>query len=168
VQRFARLDDGDETTFDLNAEVTAAVRMIRGQVGKGQTLELVLGAVAPLRGRPSQIAQVVVNLLLNAIQAAPELGRIDVRTRQEGQEAILEIEDDGPGMSDETRRQIFQPFFTTKAVGRGTGLGLAVSHGIVRSHWGQIEVRTQLGKGTCFLVRLPVPAPNPDLKSLAA
>jgi signal transduction histidine kinase len=168
VQRFARVDDGIEATFDLNFEVSAALRMLKGRVGKLQALNFTLGTIAPLRGRSSQIAQVVVNLVLNALQAASEEGRIEVRTRQEGQEAILEVEDNGPGMSEETRRNIFQPFFTTKAAGKGTGLGLAVSHGIVKSHRGQIEVQTQLGKGTCFSVRLPLGAPNPDLASLAA
>jgi signal transduction histidine kinase len=105
-----------------------------------------------------QINQVLVNLVVNAIQAMRDGGTLTVETRA-GKRAIrLCVEDTGIGMSEELRKQIFLPFFTTKDLHEGTGLGLAVVHGIVTSHGGTITVRTKEGKGTRFVIRLPLKA----------
>jgi signal transduction histidine kinase len=102
--------------------------------------------------------QVLVNLVVNAIQAMRDGGTLTVETRA-GKRAIrLCVEDTGIGMSEELRKQIFLPFFTTKDLHEGTGLGLAVVHGIVTSHGGTITVRTKEGKGTRFVIRLPLKA----------
>jgi signal transduction histidine kinase len=107
-----------------------------------------------------QINQVLVNLVVNALQAMPEGGTLTVETRA-GEKAVrLSVEDTGVGMSDELKKQIFLPFFTTKDVHEGTGLGLAVVHGIVTSHGGTITVRTKEGRGTRFVIRLPLKAPE--------
>ena len=138
-----------------NREVAAAVRMAQVPSKFGCRVELDLGEVPRLFGRPQQIVQLVVNLVVNAGQASGPTGHVRVSTRQEPDAVVLAIEDDGAGMAPETRARLFTPFFTTKRVGEGTGLGLAVVHGIVKAHGGSIEVRSELGKGSTFTVRLP-------------
>jgi signal transduction histidine kinase len=109
---------------------------------------------------PGQINQVIVNLVVNAIQAMPEGGTLTVETRATGKGISLRVEDTGTGMTEEMANQIFLPFFTTKDINEGTGLGLAVVHGIVTSHGGRIEVETKVGKGTRFLIQLPLTNPE--------
>lgn len=105
---------------------------------------------------PSQLQQVLVNLVVNAVQAMPYGGTIRLGTEVAGDMALLSVEDTGCGMDEETSRRAFLPFYTTKDVSEGTGLGLAVVHGIVTSHGGSIEVDSRVGRGTRFEVRLPL------------
>jgi two-component system sensor histidine kinase PilS (NtrC family) len=102
---------------------------------------------------PDQIRQVLWNLLVNACQASAT-ARVTVRCRSEPGGAILEVEDDGPGIAPEDLPQIFTPFFTTKA--SGTGLGLATVQRLVDAHGGSVSVRSGPGQGACFTVHLPV------------
>jgi signal transduction histidine kinase len=99
---------------------------------------------------------VIVNLVINALQAMPRGGRLTIHTHPEGDHVVLTIEDTGTGMSEEVVKQIFTPFFTTKEVGLGTGLGLPVVHDIITSHGGTIRVDTQIGSGTRFEIRFPI------------
>lgn len=105
---------------------------------------------------PAQIGQVVLNMLLNAIHAITPPGVIDVVTRSNGRFVELIIADSGKGIPPEHLTKIFDPFFTTKDMTKGTGLGLAVSYGIIKKHGGDIEVQSTEGKGTTFTVRLPI------------
>lgn len=107
-----------------------------------------------------QIHQVLVNLVVNAIQAMPEGGRLLLETLTEDGDIVMAVEDTGVGMTRDVVSQIFYPFFTTKDVDEGTGLGLAVVHGIVTAHGGRVDVRTAPGEGTRFEVRLPVAGPE--------
>jgi signal transduction histidine kinase len=109
--------------------------------------------VAGVTGR---IDQVLMNLLLNAVQASPRGGTIRVRTRRDNDWGRLEIEDKGEGIPDEVVSRIFDPFFTTKPVGEGTGLGLAICYRIIEGLAGRIEFKSRPGKGTTFIVRLPL------------
>jgi len=105
---------------------------------------------------PNQIKQVVTNLVLNAIQSMPKGGELTIGTRHGGDSAILYIEDTGCGIPEEKIGKIFMPFFTTKDVGQGTGLGLSVVYGIVKSHKGDIKVSSETGKGSKFEVSFPL------------
>jgi PAS domain S-box-containing protein len=109
---------------------------------------------------PTQLAQVLLNLMVNAFQAIEAArrpdGRIDIRTERLGTEMLIEINDNGVGIKDEHRSRLFDPFFTTKPVGEGTGLGLAISHHIVTAHGGRIEVASKPGLGASFQVFLPL------------
>jgi two-component system NtrC family sensor kinase len=104
----------------------------------------------------SQLRQVVLNLAVNALQASEPGGEVHVFLRGEGGCAALVVADAGRGMSEEVQRQVFVPFFTTKDVGQGTGLGLSVVHGIVTAHGGTIQVESALGRGATFRVELPL------------
>ena len=104
---------------------------------------------------PAQLNQVFMNLLMNAVQAIEEHGRITVRTGLDGDEVWVEVEDTGKGIKPEHLGRIFDPFFTTKPVGSGTGLGLSLSYNIVQEHGGRIEVKSEPGKGALFRVVLP-------------
>ena len=109
---------------------------------------------------PNQIYQVMVNLVVNAIQAMPTGGLLSLEAYTEGGCVVLAVEDQGVGMTAEVLQHIFDPFFTTKDVEEGTGLGLPVVHGIVISHGGTIRVRSEPGKGSRFEVHLPIAAPG--------
>ena len=111
---------------------------------------------------PSQLNQVLVNLVVNAIQAMAEGGTLKIATRASESRVLLSIEDNGIGMSEEVLGQIFIPFFTTKDIHEGTGLGLPVVHGIVNSHGGTIAVESTPGQGTRFEIQLPVAGAEED------
>ncbi len=112
---------------------------------------------------PGEMKQVFQNLIYNAIQAMPLGGRLTLRTQLAPREGLpgvnIEIEDTGKGIPPEDLTRIFEPFFTTKAPGKGTGLGLAISYSIVQRHGGEISVTSQVGRGTCFTVWLPLASP---------
>ncbi|HEX7176532.1 MAG TPA: ATP-binding protein, partial [Pyrinomonadaceae bacterium] len=118
-------------------------------------------------GNPGQLQQVFTNLLLNARDAIPDGGTVTLRTRadEEGDVVTVEVEDDGIGIAAENVARIYDPFFTTKGVGRGTGLGLAVSYGIVQEHAGHISVESSPGRGTRFRITLPTAATRARLQA---
>jgi len=108
----------------------------------------------PIKVDAIQFSQILFNLVLNAISAMPIKGKLTIKTREEEGEVVLTISDNGKGISKESMTKLFQPFFTTKPVGEGTGLGLAVVYGIVQSHGGKITVDSELEKGTVFTIKL--------------
>jgi two-component system NtrC family sensor kinase len=141
---------------DLNSTVEHAVFFARQQV-LSQPIQIDFvpaSGLAPVEHDPAQIHQVLLNLLLNAIQAIPEEGRIGVNVATEDHFAVIQIADSGRGISPEVLPNIFRPFFTTK--GHGTGLGLSLAARITEHHGGWIDVESQVGKGTVFSVRLPL------------
>lgn len=104
---------------------------------------------------PSQLNQVFLNIIKNAIQAIKERGQITITTKNHNNYITIRIKDSGQGMSEKVRSRIFEPFFTTKGVGEGTGLGLAISYGIIQKHKGKIEVKSEPGAGCEFMITLP-------------
>jgi signal transduction histidine kinase/ActR/RegA family two-component response regulator len=119
------------------------------------TLELQIGSNAMVMGDDSELREVLVNMVFNAIDAMPEGGTLTLSTHTEGDSVIVKVIDTGVGMYPEVRSRIFDPFFTTKGKA-GLGLGLAVSFGIIRRHSGNIEVESQYGSGTEFRITLPL------------
>lgn len=113
---------------------------------------------------PSQLHQVIVNLLVNALQAMPKGGLISISTRKVKESVEIKIADTGTGMDAETLKKIFLPFFTTKDVDEGTGLGLSVVHGIISAHHGEIKVESTPGKGSVFTIYLRTPLFEEDNK----
>jgi PAS domain S-box-containing protein len=160
LRGFARLDQAAVERVDLHDAITSSLEMIRGRLGRRHiVVEQQFGDVPRVLCAPAQVNQVFLNLLVNALQAIEATskggGRIEIRTRAVGDEAIVEVADDGCGIPAELLPRIFDPFFTTKVVGEGTGLGLSISHGIVSDHGGRIEVESTPGQGSRFRVILP-------------
>jgi two-component system NtrC family sensor kinase len=158
LRRFARGDAEATRNFDLNEEMEHALRIASQRLSVDCRVRRNFTKVPSLTGRPQQIAQVVVNLVINAGQAIKKDGTITVSTWATAGEVLFSIRDTGTGMDAETQQRLFQPFFTTKPQGEGTGLGLSVVHGIVTGHGGSIDVESAPGFGTCFTVHLPLVA----------
>jgi len=149
---FSRQIPSIKKQIDLNSVIRDGIYFLESRCKKeGITLSLDLESNLPsITADPAQMNQVMVNLVINSIQALSEGGEIIIRTASGGQYVTLTIEDNGTGMSPEVKKQIFIPFYTTKEVGKGTGLGLPVVHGIVTSHGGKIQVASSEGRGTRF------------------
>ncbi len=156
LRDFARLDQSDLQSADLNDGIRSTANIILGVARKRKVnVELALGTLPTLSCYPAKINQVVMNLLSNAIQASPEGSTVTVRSRVQGTAILIEVADQGTGIPASIRDRIFDPFFTTKPPGEGTGLGLSISYGIVQDHGGQITVESEEGKGSTFAVVLP-------------
>lgn len=154
---FSRQIPPRKARVDLNQLVKEGLYFLESRCAKAniELARLLAPKLPAVLGDGSQLHQVLVNLVVNAIQAMPDGGRLVVETRHADGRVMLTVMDTGTGMTEEVKRRIFTPFFTTKEVGQGTGLGLAVVHGIVRSHGGSIRVESVLGRGSRFEVHLP-------------
>jgi len=162
MRDFSRAADEDRGPCDLNAVVESAVRMASTWRRGATRVEEHYADLPRVPGAEGQLRQVVLNLIVNALQAVDEGGRVAVATECDDGHAVVRVEDDGCGIEEEHLERLFDPFFTTKPAGEGTGLGLYVSYEIVRSHGGEIRVTAGPGRGTAFEVRLPLRAPSPD------
>jgi signal transduction histidine kinase len=163
LRGLARTSPTKMETVLISDLLESALEMVRGRMRR-HSIEVVVvhnGDVPRLSCVASQISQVILNLLINAVQAIESTGRetgglIRFTTGTEGDAMLLTVEDNGCGIPPEAIPQLFDPFFTTKSVGEGTGLGLSITHGIVTGHGGRIEVESHPGGGTCFHVSLPL------------
>lgn len=164
IRSFSHVGDQDWQTADLRELLRSTLNIARKPIEeKGGHFALELAEIPPVECIASQVAQIMLNLVSNAIDAIPQGGAITVRTRAFDRDHVaMEITDNGPGMSEEVVRRIFDPFFTTKPVGSGTGLGLAISTKIVKAHRGRIEVDSKVGEGSTFRVVLPIRASRPQ------
>ncbi len=160
---FARKRQTTRAMVDLNQVVreTLALRAYEQKVSNIQVVEALSAGLPEVFVDGHQIKQVLLNLIINAEQAclgAKGHGTIVVRTLHDTDRgsAVLEVNDDGPGIPEERQGKVFDPFFTTKEVGQGTGLGLTVAYAIAREHGGRIWLESHRGQGTSFFVELPV------------
>ncbi len=155
---FAREVPAHMEEVNLNTIILDGLYFFEARCAKSQ-IEIVRSLAAGLpkiMGDSSQLNQVLINLVVNAIHAMPGGGKLIIQTSYDGNSATLSVEDTGTGMPDDVRARIFLPFFTTKDVNEGTGLGLAVVHGIVTAHNAEIKVDSIQGKGTRFDIRFPL------------
>ncbi len=158
LKDFARLDRAMSEEVDLNDCIRSALLIARNNIKDKAEVVQQLGELPRIACAPSQINQVLLNLLTNAAQAIDGMGRIQIRSWANAQGIHISLQDNGRGMPPEVMAKIFDPFFTTKPVGQGTGLGLSISYKIVQDHGGQIRVASEPGRGTRFLISLPLPA----------
>jgi signal transduction histidine kinase len=142
--------------LDLHRVVRQTVSLLAPRVPAGVRLEAELSPVAALPARAGQIEQVLVNLAANALHAVGEKGSVKIYVGRDGEEAVIRVIDDGPGMTAAVRNQAFEPFFTTRPAGEGSGLGLAIVAAIIRGHSGTVKCTSQPGVGTEVEVRLPL------------
>jgi two-component system NtrC family sensor kinase len=156
---YARRASQELTLLDLNAVVRSALLLWQPQAERHlRVITSLEPHLPPIIGNFTQLQQVVINLLSNALDATVNGETIAVHTRSEGAPApavVLEISDTGIGIPADHLSRVFDPFFTTKPPGKGTGLGLSVCLGIIRDHQGTITVRSQVGHGSTFVVALP-------------
>lgn len=174
LKAFGRRDgEASAGPVDVRKAVSAAGNMVQALARPRAQLVLELGDTPPVLGKEHEVAQVVLNLVINAIQAVPE-GRpaeneVRVATRRTPDGAVeLAVTDTGVGIAPEHLDRIYDPFFTTKPVGEGSGLGLSICLGIVRGMGGTIEVDSAVGRGTTFRVRLPAASAGEAPRALAA
>jgi signal transduction histidine kinase len=166
---FSRSDHGEDESPVATDQQDAWERVIRlmsyRTTRNGVTISLAISERArQIRVKPSQMQQVFLNLLSNAIDAVEGSATKEIQISAERDEAgtLIRVRDSGIGMDDRTAARVFDPFFTTKPTDRGTGLGLSIAKGIVESHGGTLEVASQPGRGTVFVINLPDAAVDPQ------
>ncbi len=154
---FSRQMPSSQTRININDAIRNAIFFLDSRCRKNM-IELdheLIPGIPDIIADSSQIHQVLINLIVNSLQAMPEGGKITLKTGFNEENVILECIDTGVGMTKDVMRQVFNPFFTTKKVNEGTGLGLSVVHGIIYSHNGEIKVFSKPGEGTRFRITLP-------------
>jgi signal transduction histidine kinase len=155
---FARQIPPNKTSVNLNQIVEEGLYFFEARCAKNgiNLLRKIEANLPPVLGDAAQLNQVLVNLVVNSIQAMPKGGELTISTISDSNTVSLIVEDTGFGMSDEVLNKIFVPFFTTKEINEGTGLGLAVVHGIITTHSGKIHVQSVVDKGTRFEIQFPI------------
>jgi two-component system NtrC family sensor kinase len=160
LKNFARINESEWQVADLHACLESTLNVASHELRGSAEVVRQYGPLPALHCCPSQLNQVFMNLLLNAIQSLDEAGngpgKIFLRTGRQDDQGWIEIEDNGRGIAPEKLPRIFEPFYTTRAIGAGTGLGLSSAWGIINSHGGWIEVRSEVGKGSTFRIWLPL------------
>lgn len=148
--------------IDPHGSIRNAIELAGHELRARAQTTLQLEPVPPILVDEGQLTQVVVSLVVNAAQAFavddPTSNRVTIRTRRDGDRVLVEVSDNGPGISPEILPRIWDPFFTTKSPGVGTGLGLSISHGIVLAMGGRLECETEVGRGTTFTISFPIGA----------
>jgi signal transduction histidine kinase len=164
----------DTKAIDLNHAVETTVTVAKNEWKYVADVKLDLAPNLPtISCNPSEINQVLLNLIVNAAHAIGEVvgnggkvkGEIRITTRADAEHVFITVADTGCGIPEVLRHKIFDPFFTTKAIGKGTGQGLAITHRVVQRHGGSIDLDSVVGKGTRFTIRLPLtrgPATKPE------
>jgi two-component system NtrC family sensor kinase len=159
VATFAQSSTGQLTPVSIEEAVEAAATLTSNELKQRGALVKHFAGVAPVMGQLGELTQVFVHLLLNAAQALEgSQGTITLETLQEPGQVVVKVIDTGHGMSADQMAEMFNPFFTTRPAGHGTGMGLAACHGIVARHAGRISVESGVGVGTTMTVRLPIAA----------
>jgi PAS domain S-box-containing protein len=156
---FSRKSDGSLGSVDINQILQEILELVRhkSRYDKIDILTDLCADLPVVTGDPGGLRQVFMNLVMNAHQAIKDSGLVEITTRQSDPHTIsVKIRDNGCGISKDSIDQIWDPFFTTKEIGEGLGLGLAVTYNIVKRHGGEISVESKVGKGTTFTVRIPV------------
>ncbi|MBU0480701.1 MAG: HAMP domain-containing protein [Proteobacteria bacterium] len=156
LKSFARLDEQVMKPADLNECLESTLKIIWNELKYKAEVIKEYGELPQTRCFPMELNQVFMNILINSAQAIEERGEIKIRTGREHDKLFVEISDTGCGIPEDKLGRIFEPFYTTKAVGKGTGLGMSIAYDIIKKHEGEIIVTSTVGKGTTFTVILPV------------
>ncbi len=155
LKEYAHAGSNKFERVSIEQLLKSAVNLLKNEIKYKADVEFEFGDVGPIDCISSQLSQVFVNLIVNACHAIEDFGKITVGTEDLGETISISIADTGSGMSEEVQRKVFEPFFTTKPIGKGTGIGLAITHSILERHHGQIRLQSTLGEGTCFTITLP-------------
>jgi len=155
LRSFSRLDDEACQFYDIHEGIDSSLVLLQNKLKDKIIVRKEYGDFEGLECFPSKLNQVIMNILTNSIQALDKGGELFIQTISSAIGIKIIIKDNGPGMPPEVKDHIFEPFFTTKEVGQGTGLGLSISYGIIEKHNGNIDVISEPGKGTEFIISLP-------------
>ena len=156
LRTFAYVDATPKQKTNVNHEIETALKIAHNELKYKCNVYKKFGNIPLILCYPTELNQVFLNLIVNAAQAIKEKGDITIETKVKDNNVIIKITDTGIGISKKSLNKIFDPFFTAKQAGKGTGLGLYVSHGIVEKHNGTINVNSKPGKGTSFTIKLPI------------
>lgn len=161
LKSFAQLDQSELQTADLNRCMEDCLTMLESRIGDGIEVIKRYNAESNVLCYPAQLNQVFFEVLLNAIEAMPEKGKLEISTCIAKDELFVEIADSGEGISLKDNERVFEPGFTTKGVKVGVGLGLPICYQIVKSHQGDIEIKSEPGEGTKVIIKLPTDLRQP-------
>lgn len=159
LKDFSHIDEEEFRLADIHRGIDTTLNVVHSELKYKAEVVKEYGELPEIECIFSQVNQVVMNLLVNAAHAIEEFGLITLRTGRDGEWVWFEVEDTGKGIEPELINRIYEPFFTTKPVGKGTGLGLALSYSIIQKHHGRIKVFSEVGQGTRFRVGLPIKQP---------
>ena len=157
LKNFSRLEEAVINNVDLPKEIDTTLNILHNKFKNKITVHKEYQENMPhVEAYGGQLNQVFMNILDNAAFAIQDKGDVWIRLKSDGNNAIIEFEDNGCGMSEETRKKVFDPFFTTKEVGQGTGLGMAISYKVIKNHKGNIDLVSEEGKGSKFIITMPL------------
>jgi signal transduction histidine kinase len=156
LKKISYKGDDAQISCNINDCIDDCLKVVANELKYSMDIKLELSECDNILGQPYDLNQVFINLFMNASHACESNGLLTIKTHQDNRNVIINISDNGKGISEENILKVFDPFYTTKAVGEGTGLGLPISHGIIGKHNGKIEVNSELNVGTCFTITLPL------------
>ncbi|MBI9077103.1 MAG: response regulator [Desulfatibacillum sp.] len=156
LKDFAHPDEDEIKPADINQGLESTLNVVWNEIKYKAEVEKDLGDLPLVECYPHRLNQVFMNILVNAAQSIEDKGEIKIQTRAEGSHVVIKIQDNGKGISEAHLAKIYDPFFTTKEVGKGTGLGLNMAYNIITNHGGTIKAESTVRKGTTFTIRIPV------------
>ena len=159
LRTFSRMDEAEFRPFDIHDGIDSTLLLLHHKMENKIRVHKDYGKIPHVECLPGKLNQVFMNILTNSILAIDGEGDIFIRTSGSGDKVSISLRDNGKGMPAEVREHIFEPFFTTRAVGEGTGLGLSISYSIIEEHAGTIEVTSEPGVGSEFIITLPLVHP---------
>ncbi|GAB4314237.1 MAG: hypothetical protein Kow0074_01120 [Candidatus Zixiibacteriota bacterium] len=162
--KFARASSKEDMVeVDINNVIKETLALVDHQLSQSNiVLETHYSDdLPPIRGQEGKLQQVITNIVINAMQAIEDQGKIIVSSERDGDRVLIQVTDNGVGIPEENLDKVFEPFFTTKELGRGTGLGLSVTYGLVHDMGGEISIDSTVGVGTTFTVSFPVASAEP-------
>ncbi len=155
LKNFAHPGNEKIKLMDINKGIESTLNVVTNEIKYKAEVIKEFGEIPLVEGYPQQVNQVFMNILVNAAQAIEKKGTITIKTEQDGNDILISISDTGSGIDEKNISKIFDPFFTTKAVGKGTGLGMNIAYNIIKKHKGSIDIKSKVGKGTTFIIKLP-------------
>jgi two-component system, NtrC family, sensor kinase len=157
LRNFSRLDEGEVKPSDVAEGIRSGLKFLTTVFDEyGVTVETQFPPLPPLLCAPGPLNQAVSNVIVNAVQASQPGQTVKVSTAHESGWYVIRVKDEGSGIAPEHLTRVFDPFFTTKPVGAGTGLGLSIAHQVIQAHRGEIQITSEIGKGTTVCLRLPL------------
>lgn len=159
LKKMAYKESDEFVAVNVNDCINDCLKVVGNELKYKMEVVLALTKCDEIQGQSSDLSQVLINLFMNSVHACGNsTGVLTISSYQTPESVIIDVQDNGKGIEKDKLNKIFDPFFTTKAVGEGTGLGLSISATIIKKHKGQLSVKSEMGKGTCFTITLPRPA----------